>query len=234
MIYCFDIDGTICHTEKNYYKKAKPIVEMISKINSLYDEGHHIIMFTARGAVSKIDWHEYTKRQLDDWGVMYHELVCNKKPHFDLLVDDKAITASEWQRQNTEKKIGFLAGAFDILHPGYIEALSKAKNHCSHLVVALHKDPSQQRPQKLKPIFSPEEREQALLATKFVDRVIHYETEKDLYDILKNENISIRFLGDDYVNKEITGGDLDINIIYLERDHGWSYTKVRELINEQN
>ena len=126
---------------------------------------------------------------------------------------------------------GFIAGAFDILHPGYISALRSAKEQCDHLIVGLHKDPSQQRSHKLKPIFSAEDRRQALLSLKFVDDVIIYETEKDLCDILKSiENNSVRFLGDDYIGKEITGGNLGIKIIYLPRNHGWSYTKVINLI----
>ena len=67
---------------------------------------------------------------------------------------------------------------------------------------------------------------------KFVDIVIPYKTEQDLYNILKNNDISVRFLGDDYIDKETTGDDLNIKIIYLSRDHGWSYSKLRKLILE--
>jgi glycerol-3-phosphate cytidylyltransferase len=128
------------------------------------------------------------------------------------------------------KKTGFIAGTFDILHPGYISALQDAKDNCDYLIVGLHEDPSVERTGKFKPIFSLKERKETLLALKYVNKVIKYKTEKELYDILKYNEISVRFLGDDYINKQITGQDLQIDIVYLSRTHDWSYTKVRNLI----
>ena len=84
-----DIDGTICTLVKDYVH-AEPIVENVDKINKLYDEGHIIVYYTARGQVSKIDWTEVTKKQLDDWGCKYSELIMNHKPHYDLLICDKS------------------------------------------------------------------------------------------------------------------------------------------------
>ena len=134
--------------------------------------------------------------------------------------------------QYFSKTVGFIAGSFDILHPGYIAALGEAKTHCDYLIVGLHTDPSEQRSHKFKPVCSATERTRALLSLKFVDIVIPYKTEQDLYNILKNNDISVRFLGDDYIDKETTGDDLNIKIIYLSRDHGWSYSKLRKLILE--
>jgi len=84
-----DIDGTICTISKPY-SDAKPIPEHIEKINKLYDEGHQIIYYTARGAVTKVDYSELTKKQLDDWGCKYHMLRMNHKPHYDLFICDKS------------------------------------------------------------------------------------------------------------------------------------------------
>ena len=98
MIYCFDIDGTICHTDGSDYEKSQPFDDVVEKIKSLYDEGHKIIMFTARGCTSGIDWSEFTEKQLKKWGVCYHELIMNKKPHYDILIDDKAISAMAWRK----------------------------------------------------------------------------------------------------------------------------------------
>ena len=53
-----------------------------------------------------------------------------------------------------DKKTGFIAGTFDILHPGYISALQDAKDNCDYLIVGLHEDPSVERTGKFKPIFS--------------------------------------------------------------------------------
>lgn len=85
-----DIDETICYYEnKRDYNLALPLVDNIKKINKLYDEGHHIKYWTARGSVIKIDWFDITKNQLDKWGCKYHELSVGEKPAYDLLICDK-------------------------------------------------------------------------------------------------------------------------------------------------
>jgi len=90
MIIYVDIDETICHYEgKREYPLAVPLKVNIAKINKLYDEGHTITYWTARGAISKIDWYDLTKRQLDEWGCKYHTLNVGTKPHYDVLVCDK-------------------------------------------------------------------------------------------------------------------------------------------------
>jgi hypothetical protein len=88
-IYCFDIDGTICSLTESSYDQAEPFRGRISTINRLYDEGHTIKYFTARGSTTGIDWTQVTKKQLSDWGAKYHELHLGK-PHYDLYVGDKA------------------------------------------------------------------------------------------------------------------------------------------------
>ncbi len=94
MIYIFDIDGTLCSLVKNAeYTKAQPLKERIKKVNDLYNEGHYIKLYTARGSTTGINWEETTKKQLEKWDLKYHELLMNCKPHGDLFVDDKAINA---------------------------------------------------------------------------------------------------------------------------------------------
>ena len=85
MIYCFDIDGTVCTSvENSKYHEAEVIPVMLNLINELYDQGHTIKFMTARGCVSGIDWTDITTRQLDDWGFKYHELIMNKKDFLNL------------------------------------------------------------------------------------------------------------------------------------------------------
>ena len=84
-----DIDETICNTRRDRdYSKSTPIDEHIQKINKLYDEGHHIVYWTARGSGSGIDWKDLTEKQLSAWGVKHHELRLGK-PSYDLLICDK-------------------------------------------------------------------------------------------------------------------------------------------------
>jgi len=90
-----DIDETICfYSEKRRYDLSEPNYKNIAKINKLYDEGWQIVYWTARGSVSQVDYTEHTRNQLEQWGCKYHKLITgtsdNPKPHFDLVIDDKA------------------------------------------------------------------------------------------------------------------------------------------------
>jgi hypothetical protein len=94
-IFCFDIDDTICKTEGMDYESSAPFVERIAKINKLYEAGHTIKFFTARGSKTGIDWTEVTKLQLQNWGVKYHELQLGK-PFADYYIDDKGISDKDF------------------------------------------------------------------------------------------------------------------------------------------
>lgn len=128
--------------------------------------------------------------------------------------------------------VGVIAGNFDVIHPGYIYMFDECKKHCDILLLLLHDDPSIERPEKIKPILDLNERNMILSSLKQIDRIITYQIESDLYDILKTEQIDIRFLGDDYKDKAFTGDDLGIPIHYLDRSHGWSTTKFKKMIAE--
>ena len=128
---------------------------------------------------------------------------------------------------------GVIAGNFDVIHPGYIEMFKECAAKCDCLVVLLHTDPSIERPHKLTPILSVEERKKMLLSLIYVEDVIRYTYEEQLLDLLKMGEFDIRFLGDDYINKPFTGDNLKIPIHYLDRGHGWSTTKFKTLIANQ-
>ena len=87
MKYVVDIDGTICSQEKDY-SKAQPFLNRIEKINNLYDNGHYIVYFTARGTETGIDWRGITENQFKEWNVKYHELIFGK-PSADYYIDDR-------------------------------------------------------------------------------------------------------------------------------------------------
>ena len=93
--YCFDIDGTICQNTFGKYELAEPKKERIKFINQLYRDGCEIIMFTARGSTTNIDWTEFTKKQLNDWGLKYTKLILGK-PFAEIFVDDKGIEANSY------------------------------------------------------------------------------------------------------------------------------------------
>lgn len=127
---------------------------------------------------------------------------------------------------------GVIAGNFDVIHPGYIYMFQEMKRLCENVIVLLHTDPSIERPEKLSPILSVNERTQILESIKYIDHVHTYTYEKDLLSLLEGINPNVRFLGDDYKGKTYTGFELNIPICYLSREHGWSTTKFKKLISE--
>jgi hypothetical protein len=107
MRYAFDIDNTLFHTEGNDYKGSTPIQSRINYVNKLHDKGHYIILYTARGRRSGIDYSQLTKEQADKFGIKYHEIVMGKLD-YDLFVDDKAISTTEFDKiilDNAENSI---------------------------------------------------------------------------------------------------------------------------------
>ena len=90
MIYCFDLDNTLCSNEGGNYALAKPYTERIKELNTLYDN-NTIIIDSARGSITQIDHTELTLQQLKEWGIKYHILQVGKKVYADVYVDNNAI-----------------------------------------------------------------------------------------------------------------------------------------------
>ena len=104
MVYVVDIDGTICSLAPNgEYEKSVPYMDRIEKINSLYDNGHTIIYFTARGMgrynnnprKATQRFYSMTEGKLREWGAKYHDLILGK-PAGDIYIDDKGVEANEF------------------------------------------------------------------------------------------------------------------------------------------
>jgi glycerol-3-phosphate cytidylyltransferase len=131
------------------------------------------------------------------------------------------------------KIIGFTAGNFDLIHPGYVYCFEEAKNHCDYLIVFLQEDSSVDRPSKYKPVVPLFERYKVLMSIKYVDEVVTYTNEEDLLRLIDFYRPNIRFLGDDYIGKRFTGDHLPIKIIYTTRSHGWSTTLLKNKITIQ-
>lgn len=96
MIYIFDVDGTVLTSvPHSRYADAKPIPGRIERVNQLYDAGHTIVYWTARGAQSGGDWYEFTLQQLKSFGCKFHHFY-TRKPHYNVWVDDKAQNADQF------------------------------------------------------------------------------------------------------------------------------------------
>jgi glycerol-3-phosphate cytidylyltransferase len=128
-------------------------------------------------------------------------------------------------------KTGFTCSCFDLFHAGHIMMLKEAKSKCDYLIVGLQTDPTIDRPEKNRPIQSVVERFIQLESCKYVDEVVVYATEKDLIDILYTYPINIRFVGEEYKDKDFTGKNLDhIEIYYNSRKHSFSTTELRKRV----
>ena len=97
MRWCFDLDNTLVTTQGSDYENSTPIETAIKKVQAYKRRGDHIIIMTARGSGSKVDWREFTENQLKDFGIPYDQLIVGLKPGgVDVFVDDKAINALDW------------------------------------------------------------------------------------------------------------------------------------------
>ena len=131
-------------------------------------------------------------------------------------------------------KIGFTCSTFDLLHAGHITMLEEAKRHCDFLIVGLQNDPTEDRPEKNKPVQSIVERQIQLAAVKYVDEIVIYNTEQDLTDLLLTLPIDVRILGDEYKSKDFTGKEIakqrGSKIVYNGRDHSFSSSSLRKRV----
>ena len=130
------------------------------------------------------------------------------------------------------KSIGFTCSCFDMLHCGHCIMLEDAKNQCDVLIIGLQTDPTLDRKDKNKPIQSFEERKIMINSIKYVDGVIEYSTEKELYEILQLLNPNVRIIGSDWSGKQYTGYDLPIKMHWHERNHSWSTSNLRKRVYE--
>ena len=132
-------------------------------------------------------------------------------------------------------RIGFTCSTFDLLHAGHITMLEEAKHHCDYLIVGLQNDPTEDRPEKNKPVQTIVERQIQLAAVKYVDEIVIYNTEQDLIDLLLTLPIDVRVLGDEYKNKDFTGKDIakqrGSKIVFNGRDHSFSSTSLRKRVH---
>jgi glycerol-3-phosphate cytidylyltransferase len=128
-------------------------------------------------------------------------------------------------------KTAITFSAFDLLHAGHIKMLEEAKSHCDYLIVGLQTDPTLDRPEKNKPTQTVVERYIQLKGCKFVDEIVPYATEQDLEDILKSFQIDIRFIGDEYKERDFTGRsyceEKGIELYFNSRDHRFSSSGLR-------
>jgi len=130
------------------------------------------------------------------------------------------------QKMKKNKKIGFTASSFDLLHAGHVAMLKESKENCDYLIVGLNVNPFKNGRY---PVQSLIERFTQLDAVKYVDKIVPYNSEEELMDLLKLYAVNIRFIGDDYRDKSFTGDDLnDIEVFYNSRNHRFSSSGLKK------
>ena len=127
-------------------------------------------------------------------------------------------------------KIGFNCSSFDLFHAGHVTMLKMEKEVCDYLKVALQVDPTIDRPGiKNKPTQSVYERYVQLQGCKYVDEILVYETEADLLNLIQTQTIHVRFLSEEYKDRDFTGKqyciDNGIDLFYHLRRHQYSSTE---------
>lgn len=126
-----------------------------------------------------------------------------------------------------KEKVGFIASSWDLLHTGHLYTLEMCQQQCDILIVGLHVGG---RDKKLaETVF---ERYSRLSACRFVDKIIPYETERDLENILLTHRIDLRFLGEEYQTRDDITGESIVPIRYIPRKHDWSTTALKKRIKE--
>jgi D-beta-D-heptose 7-phosphate kinase / D-beta-D-heptose 1-phosphate adenosyltransferase len=104
-------------------------------------------------------------------------------PSKTLSID--SVAAQTRVLQHSGKKVVFTNGCFDILHPGHIDLLYRARALGDVLVVGLNSDASVRRLKGAnRPIFNESERAELLAALEMVDFVCTFEEDTPLESIL--------------------------------------------------
>ena len=134
-------------------------------------------------------------------------------------------------------KIGFNCSSCDLFHAGHVTMMKMEKQLCDYLIVALQVDPTIDRPGvKNKPTQSVYERYVQLQGCKYVDEILVYETEADLLNLIQTQTVHIRFLSEEYKDRDFTGKqyciDNGIELYFHMRRHQYSSTELRNRVYE--
>ncbi|WP_437919854.1 adenylyltransferase/cytidyltransferase family protein [Sphingobacterium sp. LRF_L2] len=136
-------------------------------------------------------------------------------------------------------KIGITLGVFDLLHVGHLVMLEEAKKHCDYLIVGLQAGGyfDEQGDSTKEPAQTVVERFIKLEGCRFVDEILPYDSLQDVLDILQSRDVDVRFIGEEYKNKDFIGKRCceqnDIQIVYTKRRHRFSSHSLRDIVSDK-
>ncbi len=126
------------------------------------------------------------------------------------------------------KRIVFTNGCFDVLHPGHLDLLRRARAEGDVLVVAINSDESVRRLKgPNRPIFSEEERAMLLAGLEYVDFVTIFQ-EDTPYEVISLLRPHVLVKGSDYRLEEVVGRDLVERVVLVPLKEGYSTTRLIE------
>ena len=125
-------------------------------------------------------------------------------------------------------------GCFDILHIGHIKMLQYARSLGDNLVVGIDSD---RRVKELKgdsrPINNQDDRGEFLLSLGCVDNVFVFDSKEEMCTILVEQGIRELVVGEDYIDKEVTGEEIVERIHYFAKVEGYSTSKTISILQER-
>jgi D-beta-D-heptose 7-phosphate kinase/D-beta-D-heptose 1-phosphate adenosyltransferase len=147
-----------------------------------------------------------------------------------LVIDEKFVglesaqsRIAAWRRRGL--KVGFTNGCFDLIHPGHVRLLGKARARCDRLIVALNTDASVARLKgPSRPVQNETARATVMASMAAADLVMLFDEDTPL-ELITKLLPDIIFKGADYTADQVVGGDVvlasggEIGLIDLEEGH---------------
>lgn len=130
--------------------------------------------------------------------------------------------------------VGFVCGAFDLVHTGHLLMFEECKEFCDYLIVGLCVNPNTMQVEKNKPIESIFERFFRLRSCKFIDEIFVYENREDVEAIMgflygKYGKNLIRFMDENYKGRDnLVELNLPIKVHFTSRKHNYSSSNLRK------
>jgi D-beta-D-heptose 7-phosphate kinase/D-beta-D-heptose 1-phosphate adenosyltransferase len=185
--------------------------------------------YAAAVVVSKIGSATATLNEIDEYISSIHK--SSSDSHIKSFNQIEKISQ---KYKDSDKKVVFTNGCFDILHIGHVKYLEIAKSFGDVLILGLNSDSSVKRLKgESRPINSEYDRAYILAALECVDYVVVFE-EDTPYELIKAVKPNILVKGGDYEGKEVVGSDIADELRLVEFVDGKSTTNIIKKINSNN
>ncbi len=130
-------------------------------------------------------------------------------------------------------RVVFTNGVFDIIHPGHVEVLKRARSLGDMLIVGINTDESVRRLKgNLRPILTLEERMSIISSIRYVDAVVPFE-EDTPYRLIEFLRPHVLVKGGDYRPEEVVGRDIVEEVVIIPLKEGISTSRIIERIRQR-